>query len=297
MGSLAVLPVAPAGEPWLMPQQADTDAEVIALWLHGRSEHTIRGYGSDVRRFQAFVRKPLSMVTLGDLQRFADALSLQGLQDASRARICAALKSALRFAHTVGYLRFDVGRALRLPKLKNTLAERILSEADVLRMIALETKPRDAILLRLLYAGGLRVSELCHLKARDLQSRENGGQVTVYGKGGKTRAVLLPASTWTLLTGLVVGADPDAPVFRSQKGHGRLDPSRVGRICRLAAQRAGIERKISPHWFRHSHASHALDRGCPIHVVQATLGHSSISTTGRYLHVRPGQGSGQWLAL
>jgi integrase/recombinase XerD len=69
------------------------------------------------------------------------------------------------------------------------------------------------------------------------------------------------------------------------------------RIVRKAAERAGIELPVSPHWFRHAHASHALDRGAPIHLVQATLGHASITTTGRYLHARPSDSSSRFLPL
>ena len=68
-------------------------------------------------------------------------------------------------------------------------------------------------------------------------------------------------------------------------------------IVRQAADRAGIELPVSPHWFRHAHASHALDRGAPIHLVQATLGHASITTTGRYLHARPNDSSSRFLPL
>jgi len=93
------------------------------------------------------------------------------------------------------------------------------------------------------------------------------------------------------------GEAPDqGPVFRSRKG-GHLDESQVWRIVRKAAKRAGIEKAVSCHWLRHAHASHALDRGAPIHLVQATMGHSSISTTGKYLHARPTDSSGNYLPV
>jgi integrase/recombinase XerD len=88
-------------------------------------------------------------------------------------------------------------------------------------------------------------------------------------------------------------------VFRSRKGnnHGFLQPVAVLRVVRAAAKRAGLELPVSPHWFRHAHASHALDRGAPIHLVQATLGHATITTTGRYLHARPNDSSSHYLPL
>ncbi len=275
-------------------RQASTDAQLVVLWLHGRSPHTQRAYRSDVKRFLAFVDTPLHEVTLADVQRFAD--SLLGLAPASRGRTLSAVKSLLAFGHRIGYLAFDVGRPLRLPRQKNRLAERILSESDVHRLLALEPPRRNRVLLRLLYAGGFRVSELCALTWRDARERGDAGQVAVSGKGGKTRVVLLSSATWQELTVLRDGADADAPIFRSRKG-GHLDPSQILRIVRAAARRAGIRAQVSPHWLRHAHASHALDRGCPIHLVQATLGHESVATTGRYLHARPTDSSARYLAV
>ena len=136
---------------------------------------------------------------------------------------------------------------------------------------ALERNPRNKALLRLLYLGGLRVSEVCGLRVRDLQPNGDAGQVTVFGKGAKTRVVLLKASIWQDLAVLrASAADPDAPVFRSREGGGHLDPSQVHRIVKAAAKRAGLSAAVSAHWLRHAHVSHALDRGAPAHLVQAT---------------------------
>jgi site-specific recombinase XerD len=283
----------PSREGGLAPQ-ADTDQQLIALWLHGRSPHTQRAYAADVGRFLAYAGKPLGMVTLGDLQAFADALADRPAT--SRARILSSVKSLLAFGHRLGYLPFDVGRALRLPPIKSALASRILPEDAVHAMIALEPDARNRALLRLLYATGLRVSELAALTWGDVRPREDAGQVTAFGKGGKTRAVLLSASTWAALGELRGEAGPAEPVFRSRKG-GPLGAEQVLRIVRRAARRAGVEGAVSPHWLRHAHASHALDRGAPIHLVQATLGHASVATTGRYLHARPTDSSSRYLAV
>jgi integrase/recombinase XerD len=240
----------------------------------------------------------LLQVTLADLQQFAD--SLRDLAPASRYRTLSAIKSLLAFAHRTGYLPYDVGRALRLPAVRSRLAERILPEADLHRILSLEPLPRNRAILTLLYASGMRVSELCCLCWSDLQPNSDGGQVTVLGKGGVTRAVKIPASVWKLVTGLRdAKAEPGDPVFCSRKkgNGGVLRPLAVLRVVRQAASRAGIELPVSPHWFRHAHASHALDRGAPIHLVQTTLGHASITTTGRYLHARPNDSSSRFLPL
>ncbi len=126
---------------------------------------------------------------------------------------------------------------LNLPRAENRLAERILAEADIQRMIALETDPRDRVLLLLLYTAGLRVSEACNLRWRNLRPRGDAGQLTVCGKGGKTRAVLLPAAMWKQLLTLDAAQTADVPVFRSRSGK-PLDRSRVLRIVQEAAQRS-----------------------------------------------------------
>jgi integrase/recombinase XerD len=273
-----------------------TDDQLVGLWLHERSPHTQRAYRGDIERFRSGAGKPLHSVTLADLQEFARSIE-QGAP-ASRYRTLSAIKSLLAFGHRLGYLPFDVGRALRLPPVRNRLNERILTEADLHRIISLETNPRNRAVLTLLYASAIRVSELCALAWRDLQPNGDGGQITIFGKGSVTRAVQLPVSVWQLLLALrPKDAAPDDPVFRSRKQHGFLQPVAVLRIVRAAAQRAGIDLPISPHWLRHAHASHALDRGAPIHLVQATLGHASITTTGRYLHARPQDSSSRFLPL
>jgi integrase/recombinase XerD len=289
-----LVPVAPTA--LVVTQQAESDQHLIDLWLHGRSRHTQRAYRADAGRFLQAVGKSLHWITLGDIQQFASQLAESDLEPSSVYRSMSAVKSLFAFGHRLGYLPFDVARPLRLPALREKLAERILDEGDVIKMIALEKMPRNKAILLTLYAGGFRVAELCSLKWSDLQGREQAGQITVFGKGSKTRTVLMPSSVWIALQALRGDAGEDAPVFRSRKG-GHLDESQVWRIVRKAAKRAGIEKEVSCHWLRHAHASHALDRGAPIHLVQATLGHSSISTTGKYLHARPTESSGSYLPM
>jgi len=123
--------------------------------------------------------------------------------------------------------------------------------------------------------------------------------VSVWGKGEKERAVLLTEGTWRELLALrSADALPDDPVFRSRHGT-PLSPTQAWRVVKAAAGRAGLEKApdFSPHWLRHAHASHALDRGAPISLVREGLGHASLATTSRYTHARPGDGSGRYLPL
>jgi len=113
---------------------------------------------------------------------------------------------------------------------------------------------------RLLYTAGLRVDEIAHLAWRDLRERDDAGQVTAYGKAGKTRVVLLPATVWRELLSIRDGAPPDAPVFASRTRSGFLTTTQVRRLV-YAAAAAGLDARRSPHWLRHAHATHALERG------------------------------------
>jgi len=278
----------------LPPSQADDDAQMVRLWLsRSSSPNTRRNYEREARRFLAHVGKPLGSVRMGELQDY-----LAGLPGSSAtvALAASALKSLFTFAQEVGFLRFNIGAAVKVPPIKNTLAERIMSESDALLMIRQEPILRNRVLLTVLYGGGLRISEVCGLRWRDLMTRDEAGQATVFGKGGKTRVVLLSAATWKVLAALRGEATADAPVFLSRKG-GALDPSAVHRVVKAAAARAGLQGEVSAHWLRHAHASHSLDRGAPIHLVQATLGHASVATTGRYLHARPSESSARFLGV
>lgn len=274
--------------------QVQNDAQIITMWLHGRKPHTQRAYSADVQRLFITTGKPLAEMTLADLQSFVDALD--HLSPNSRKRIINSVKSLFTFAHKLGYLRFNVGAALKAPKPKDELAERILTEQEVMEMIAHTKRQRDKLLLRLLYASAGRVSEICALCWKDVQPNGDGGQVTLYGKGDKTRVVKVSKGTWQVLQSQRNDAAAEAPVFISQKG-GHLDPSQVRRIVLAAAKRVGIKGNVSPHWLRHSHASHALDRGATVVLVRDTLGHSSLAITSRYTHAKPNESSALHLAV
>ncbi|MEM1395644.1 MAG: tyrosine-type recombinase/integrase, partial [Cyanobacteria bacterium P01_H01_bin.150] len=205
------------------------------------------------------------------------------------------IKSLFSFAKELGVISSNLGILVKSPKAKISLAERILTEEEVQNLINHATNPRDKAIIRLLYYAGLRVSELCALKWRDLKPRKDGGgQITVFGKGDKTRTVLVGKGIWRSVNDLKDYASKNDPVFVSREG-GHLHRSMVFLIVKNAAKRAKIEGNVSPHWLRHSHASHSLDRGAPIHLLQKTLGHSSVAITEMYLHAKPTDSSGLYL--
>lgn len=320
-------PARPAPMPTPMPTPmpnysgADTDERLIELWLNRRAASTRRKYAEDLYKFFDYTNsKPLASLTLMDLEEFASFISTL-MAPTSQGRVLATVKSLLSFAQKVGYLPFNVGAALELPKAKDTLSERMLTEAEVHKLLNAPKKARDRILLLTLYAGGLRREDVCLLKWRDVKARDElgvgMGQIAIYGKGGKTGSVLLPSSVFTELLSLrkVTKRGPDGPngerferyagedepVFRSQKanyGNGaHLEVSQVNRIVAKAARDAGMEAKVSPHWLRHAHASHAHSRGTDLALIRDTLRHTSIATTGRYLHSRPMDSSALHLGL
>jgi integrase len=215
---------------------AQSDKALIGLWFDGRSAHTRRAYRADARLLLAAAGKPIAALTLVDLQAWMG--SLAGLAPASRARKIGAVKSLLSFGGRTGNLSFNVGAAVRVPPVKNILAERILEENDVIRLIALEPEPRNHALLRLGYIAGLRISELTGLRWRDAKRRAAGaGQIAVFGKGGKTRVIVLPASIWRELTEL----RGEAPRRRSHVplGEGRRARPVAGPPHREASRGAG----------------------------------------------------------
>ena len=277
-----------------IPKQANSDEQLIQLWLHGRSKHTIKGYMNDINLFQKFTNKLLKTVILQDLQDFTDYLTTKEYAPATTKRILCAVKSLFSFSHRIGYLQFDIGKPLRIPTPMETISERILSEGEIHLMMDVVKNPRDKLLVKVLYYTGLRVSELSGLRWSSFQAREKTGQITVQTKGSKTNVILLPAHLWEYLVDYRKDASDESPVFRSRKG-GHLCVGQIQRIIKRIADKAGLSGNISPHWFRHSHASHALDNGCPIHLVQKQLNHSSIATTGKYLHARPQESSSKYL--
>ncbi|NLE28509.1 MAG: tyrosine-type recombinase/integrase [Phycisphaerae bacterium] len=280
----------------LVPQQANSDEQVIQLWLHGRGPNSRRAYSADIIRFLEFVHhKRIGLVTLPDIQAFADSLEQAGLEGSTRHRILASLKSLFNFAMKIGYLRFDVTRPLRLPRFKDTLAERILTEDEIQKIIAGETNQRNRLILRFFFVTGVRVSELCSLNWRDLQKRIEGGQVTVFGKGNRTRVVLIPEPLWSDLITFREDALDTEPVFRSKKG-GHLNAGHVLRLVKKAGLSA-IHKDTCCHAFRHSHATIAMEHGASITLVQSTLGHASLAVTGRYLHIRPNESSSSYLKV
>jgi len=278
----------------------DTDRDFIALWLSRQpSPHTRRAYAADVAAlWRATPGKSLATLTVADLEGWKQRMQA-GRAPASTNRRLTAVKSLLAYGRRTGYLVFDVGAAVENLPTADRLSERILTEYEVAALLRTARKTRTQALLWTLYYTAIRNSELCGLRWRDVQRDAAVPVAAIHGKGGKTRHVALPACLVAVLGALKAetryGADADF-VFATRTGQA-IQAHQVRRHVATAARQAGLAAKgVSPHWLRHAHASHALDRGAGVHEVQGTLGHASLATTTRYVHLRPERSSGHALA-
>ncbi len=274
--------------------RATSDEELLFSWLDDKnSPHTRRLYATTARQFLSFTSLPLAQVRLEDVQQWVRSLGMRGCSAHTIRVKVLCLKSLFSYACDVGYLDLNVAARVKPPKPKDTLSQKILSPAEIEQLIGATSNRRDGLMLSLAYACGLRVSELCALTWKDLQPRDEGGQALIYGKGSKSRVVLIPPGLWCQLLNLPP-SDRTSSVFYSYR-HKPLERTRIHKIVKEAARRAGINPETSCHWLRHAHATHALASGCDLSLLQQSLGHSSINTTQRYLAARPGKGSSQFL--
>lgn len=279
--------------------RSEDNQKMIDLWLHEKADSTKKTYQRDIDWFLAYIEnKPLNLITLEDLHGFHHAIAKEGLSVSSQRRRMMAIKSLLNYGQRIGAIAVNAGEALKLKKQPATLAARILSEADTLRMIhGFRGSRRDALILKLLYATGARATEICSIVWQDCAERADGkATVTVTGKGSKTRHITISAELWCELAAYRAGAHHVAPVFPSRTGK-HLTRMQINRIVTSAKDQAGIDRNVSPHWLRHAHASHSLQKGAPVKLVKETLGHASLDTTDQYLHVSPDDSSGLYLAM
>jgi len=221
----------------------------------------------------------------------------RGLSATSIKLQAVALRVFFRFLTSRGRLRTDPADKLPLPRLPHTLPQP-LSQNEMARLVGAPSgntplEIRDRALLELLYACGLRISEVCSVRLEHLD--EEGGVVRVTGKGNKTRLIpvgraALEAIKSYLSSGRpkLVSARSGASIFLSVRGH-PLTPARIWQIVRYYAKRAGIEEQVHPHQLRHSFATHLLSGGADLRIIQELLGHASIATTQIYTQVDRGQ--------
>lgn len=267
----------------------DWDLPGFAAWLGGRAATTRKAYVSDVTAFAEWmsrsdVHSPDAVDRL-HLRRYLASLGTRKLARATIARKAAALRCYFSWMVRQGRIPEDPARSLRAPSGGGRLP-RVLSGGEVASLLDVPgdtpVDRRDVAVLELLYAAGLRVSELCGLDRGDIDLRAR--TVTVLGKGNKQRRVPVhDAAVAALRAWFDGGRDamegPAEAAFVNQRG-ARLGPRDVRRILdRRAAS------PTHPHALRHTYATHLLDGGADLRVVQELLGHASLATTQVYTHV------------
>jgi len=259
----------------------------------GLAKNSLASYGRDLRKFGEWLDdRSLDRVQRGDIVRYFQSLRSSGISARSVARSLAALRGFFRFLVRERHLKHDPTENVENPKLWTTLPKSLQpSEVDALLAAPDRTTPdglRDAAMLELLYATGLRVSELIHGKVEDLVL--DAGFLRTFGKGSKERIVPFGDSARKAIAAYIDGGRPhfnkrnDPHLFLTNRSRPMSRQSFWMKIVKYARQ-AGIKAHISPHVLRHSFATHLLENGADLRSVQMMLGHSDISTTQIYTHV------------
>lgn len=257
----------------------------------GASVHTLRSYGTDLAEFRTFLANAkiagLEQVDGRVVRAYLAWLHGRGLRRSSIGRKLATLRSCLRFLTRRGVLKRNPAREVGSPKVPKRLPSFLpVDEAWTLfRSPAPDSSrgKRDSAILEFLYATGVRVDELCRLDVVDLDRAQ--GTVRVFGKGAKERIVPVGDRALEAVDAyLATRPAADGPLFLNRRG-GRLTVRSVHRIVQASGRAAGLARPISPHSLRHTFATHLLDAGADLRLIQDLLGHSRLSTTQRYTHV------------
>jgi integrase/recombinase XerD len=266
---------------------ASTDTELIRLWISQKSLTTQKTYITVSRQFLTFAGKQLHEVKLEDILLWLESLQLRGKSQNTINNKLAAIKSLFSFGVKTGYLSANPASMIRTTKAKDALNERILQAEEVKQLISAASTERDRLILILLYILGLRISELVGLNWSDFQPTEEAIAVTIFGKGHKTRTLLITHQLYSELKQLPRSEKTEA-VFLSRFGN-RLDRHAIHRLIKKAVEEAGINPYTSAHWLRHAHACHSLNNGAGIDLLMKSLGHSSLAVTSRYLHIKPSE--------
>jgi integrase/recombinase XerD len=276
-------------------QQQLIELFLDALWVeHGLSDNTLSAYGSDLKIFAAGLHgKSLLDVGDADIGAFLSKRYNDGIGHRSAARILSSLRRFYTYLLRENRIQTDPTALIEAPHIGRPLPAS-LSEADVELLLAMPEPAlllgqRDRTMLEVLYATGLRVSELVGMRMNQLNLRM--GAVRITGKGNKERLVplgeqavecletYLGATRKTLL-----GQRQCDELFVTNRGAG-MTRQAFWHIIKRYAKQAGISKKLSPHTLRHAFATHLLNHGADLRVVQLLLGHSDLSTTQIYTHI------------
>ncbi len=281
-------------------KKTNTPLERYRVYLRlekGLSQHTLEAYMSDVSKFADYIAETggdLISVELEQLRTYIATLVDLGIHPRTQARLISSLRSLYGFLKMDGYIEINPTELLESPKLPTHLPDvltldeidRVLDSIDLTQLEG----QRNRAMIEVLYSCGLRVSELCNLKISDLYLDEEFIRVT--GKGDKQRLVPISPRAITELNYYFNDRDRieikpgyEDIVFVSERRRKPLSRITVFHIVKELVSMAGIKKNVSPHTFRHSFATHLLEGGANLRIIQAMLGHESIATTEIYAHI------------
>lgn len=263
----------------------------------GLSKNTLESYGRDVRKFLLFLEeeqiKTIQEIKYENILDFLSHFKKQGFSDTTTVRTIVSIKQFFKYLLLEKIIKEDPTSQIRTPKMKKSIPG-VISLEDVERVLASpnESTPegiRDLAMLEVLYATGIRVSELIWLKLNEVNFEM--GFVIVYGKGSKERIVPIGGQAqeklrtyMELSRPLLLKSRDSKELFVTRRGKA-MTRQGFWKLIKNYALKAGITKQISPHTMRHSFATHLLERGADLRTIQIMLGHSDISTTQIYTHV------------
>ena len=249
------------------------------LKIKGYSMRTIKQYCWLISYFLKWVNKDVSQISQRDVENFFKHLVIE--REYSENTVYLFFRALSSFFNSINmqHLLKNIDKPKRPKKLPECL-----TEDEVAKMLAVPTKKRDKVLLRVLYSTGIRISELVSLNKEDVDF--NAGTIRISGgKGKKDRIVVIDDDTLKELNEYLKSRNDDLNALFVSNYKKRISTKSVWRIVKNAAKKAGINKKVTPHILRHSFATHMLNHGADIRVIQELLGHSSLATTEVYTHV------------
>lgn len=250
----------------------------IELKLRGFSKRTLDTYFTNVRLFLNQLNKDAKETSEDDIKLyFAELIANKRLSP----RSIAVKKASLKFFYEEVLNKKIIN--LKTPKIPKSIPV-FLTKEEIKRLFDSSSSKKSLLIMKLLYSTGLRVSECVNLKISDLELEEGVGWVRS-GKGDKDRAIFFPLSLSNELKNYILTLSETEQYLFPGGQNGHLSTRNIQKIINLAAKKAGISKKVTAHKLRHSFATHNLDKGVDIRIIQELLGHSDLSTTQIYTHV------------
>lgn len=269
----------------------DSIAEDWLSSIESGSRYTAANYRQALERFYGVVGKPVTALTAQDVSKFVADLNASQLAPGSRAAYMSAVRSFLRHCQETEVLPKSPLHVLKRPRVDVTSMNRYLTP-DEARAVLDAAAPRESVAVALMLTTGLRVSEVTGAQWRHLFRDADGRRgLLVHGKGNKSRVVAVPDPLWTLIQadrerrglGTELDERDASPLVADRLG---TPYTRQGllKLVRRVTERAGLRKRVSPHWLRHTYGTLAALADVPVYQLQQDMGHSRLETSQRYIH-------------